>query len=97
MRTSKHYEPGEKEKIFQMKEEGVALEDIAKEAGRSVAAIQSLLYKKDRRPEGMKDQKPMPTPREMIKALYERGYRIRNNELYVIREEKVNLYDIIKK
>lgn len=34
-------------------------------------------------------------PRDMIKYLYSLGYRIKNNELVVLVEQKVNLKDII--
>ena len=44
-----------------------------------------------------KQYKPTPTmtPREMIKHLYTLGYRIKNNELVVLVEQKVNIKDII--
>lgn len=35
------------------------------------------------------------SPREMIKHLYSLGYRIKNNELVVLVEQKVNIKDII--
>ena len=35
------------------------------------------------------------TPREMIKALYDLGYRIKNNDLVVLVEKAVNIKDII--
>lgn len=46
----------------------------------------------------MKQEEPKPaqlTPREMIKHLYSLGYRIKNNELVVLVEQKVNIKDII--
>ena len=39
--------------------------------------------------------KPM-TYREMIKALWDAGYRIKNNKLVVVSEREVNLADIVK-
>ena len=44
-----------------------------------------------------KQYKPTPTmtPREMIKHLYTLGYRIKNNELVVLVEQRVNIKDII--
>ena len=35
------------------------------------------------------------SPREMIKHLYTLGYRIKNNELVVLVEQKVNIKDIL--
>jgi len=41
-------------------------------------------------------EKPMPTPREMIKALYDMGYRIENNQIVCYKRQVVVVDDIIK-
>ena len=100
------YTQNEVEIIKSMRSQNVPYKKIGETLGRSEAAISLFcqrlerniaLQKADEAVKLVESQKSLKafTPREMIKYLYSLGYRIKNNELVVLEERKVNLLDII--
>ena len=90
--------------IVQLYEEGHTAKEIAELTNRTTAAIYQCLHKIRKKGEGA-TAKPAPpkeqgtrelTPREMIRRLYEMGYRIENNQVVYIEKRIIKIQDIIK-
>lgn len=87
-------------KLSDMHKAGKSYTEIAEELGRSFNSVRNKICKSDM----ARRTVPVPaasrptcemSPREMIKKLYDMGYRIKDNKLYVIRPVEVKLQDII--
>ena len=110
MKTSKRYTAKEWAEVVDMFNQGATYQEIAEMTGRTPDAIRVKLNLAGmtRRPVSQKTENPpkekklvkIPTiedfpPRDLIKRLYDLGYRIKNNKLYVVTEKVVNIADII--
>lgn len=107
------YTEQEIDSIMRMFESGVTVREIAEKFGRTMAGIYELRRKvkngeihtqKNAPPTSPQKQQPTAptkpkelTPREMIKALYDMGYRIENNKLVHYQKHIIELADIIHK
>lgn len=100
----KNYTLAEQTTIQEMYKAGKTAVEIANILDRTPAAIRSFIQRekdKDKEPE-VKEvikevvKKEKLTPREMIKQLYDLGYRIKNNGLVVVSVQEVNLADIVR-
>lgn len=90
------YTPEELQTIVRLFDEGKTAKEIAKATGRTVSAIYSLKLRKGKSPApANRDKVREMTPREMIKALYDMGYRIEGNKLVLVMRKEVKLSDII--
>lgn len=78
--------------------------EIAEITGRTTSAIKQVVMKNRRdekdappkeNPVKIHENREQLTPREMIKALYDMGYRIENNQLICYQKQVVKLQDII--
>ena len=92
-------------------DEGKTGREIAEIIGRSTSSIYHIIYNMRHNPapspekheavgiiaNGNQSLRPVlkMTPREMIKALYDMGYRIENNKLVCYQKVEVKLQDII--
>ena len=85
IQTSKKNQEKIDELLKRSNEVNITAEEMQKTADEAIADF----YGKQQKP------KVTMTPREMIKHLYTLGYRIKDNQLIVLVEQKVNLKDII--
>lgn len=96
----KHWTQQEKELVLKLRADGLTYWQIGTRIGRTAVAVQTFIK---RQPAAAataaespaKSQRAM-TPRQMIKALYDLGYRIEENQLVVVKREVVKHSDIIK-
>lgn len=96
---AKHFTKQEKDAILQYHKEGYSNTEIAKFTGRSVAGVGRFITLTNnayalKKAEPAVIKEPM-TPREMIKALWDLGYRIEDNELVCYQRQVVKLGDIV--
>ncbi len=99
----KHYTKDELDKMVQLKREGASYEEIARMFNRTPHAVQQKLStlgtRKDN--EGSSEEAPKRKPlddyqpREIIKYLYNLGYRIKDNKLVFIYEQVVNMKSVL--
>lgn len=105
MGSGKTFTKTEKEMLFKYKEEGKTMKEISSLLNRPIRSLQGVIHREKMR-EAQKRQQETPvivkqpklsdfTPREMIKYLYNLGYRIENNELVCYVKQTVNIKDII--
>jgi IS30 family transposase len=98
-----HYTVDDIQTISRMNDEGHSAREIAEVLGRSAASVSVQIAKirKGQRLNIGKAETPVVTkvvemtPREMIKRLYNLGYRIENNTLVCYTKQVVKLNDII--
>lgn len=100
MSTKNTYSQEDLEKIIDLHEnKKLNYHQIADIMGRSYSSIVNFLARQKGNTATIKklSQKSLSdyTPREMIKHLYNLGYRIENNEIVCIQKVKVNIKDII--
>lgn len=94
--------------IVELYNGGFTMEEIAKDMGIKFSRVQgaiararksnpeSVITKKKRLPKKPVIQKEKLTPREMIKALYDLGYRIEDNQLVIYQRQVVKIGDVTK-
>lgn len=93
----KRYTEQELNEMRQMREQGASYKQIAEMFGRSTYAVQSKfkelgwVCKKPTTSLSLSDFKP----RDMIKHLYNLGYRIEDNKLVLVQRTVVNLRSIV--
>lgn len=106
MNNKNVYTQEELDILRQMKAEGAKTKAIAELLGRSVSSIDNKWYQlraMDKATEQPKEQRLVKipkledfSPREMIKHLYNLGYRIEDNRLVLVRKDYVNIKSIIE-
>ena len=103
----KQYTPEDLETMRRMKEEGAKYEEIAHAVGHSVKSVQMKMYSMGlvsviKSPEAEPKLVKVKTlddftPREMIKHLYNLGFRIEGEgRLVLVKKEYVNLKSILE-
>ena len=92
---AKHLTKQEKEAILSYHKEGYSNAEIAELIGRSDSTIGYTLARAKAATEEVKPSVREMTPREMIKALYDLGYRIEDNELVCYQRQVVKLGDVV--
>lgn len=103
----KPYTTTEVAEILQLYDAGKTPAEIGEKMGRTRSAIYQMIYnmRKGNNPvptpphsENAPAPKPTSTmtPREMIKALYDMGYRIENNQLVCYVKQVVKIKDVIQ-
>ena len=103
----RRFTPEEIKDIVRLYDNGVPAKEIAKQKDRTTGSIHQVIYQVRKQ---MKNENATPTasakpasmpkptnlsPREMIKALYDMGYRIENNQLVCYQKQVVKVSDII--
>lgn len=107
MRTKKFYTPEELETMRQMKQSGASWSEIASAVGHSVRSVQLKMYqagmvnmiRTEDAPRNLVKVKTLDdfTPREIIKHLYDLGYRIEGEgRIVLVKKEYVNLKSILE-
>lgn len=107
-KVSRPYTADELEAIKALHDDGCSAEEIGEITGRTRNAIYQCVYEIKKKEKlgggGNSQEKPEPapqvkvrdmTPREMIKKLYDMGYRIENNQLVCITRNVIKLNDIL--
>lgn len=93
------------EEIVELFNGGATMKEIAEDFGLSISAVQNAIrryrmshpneaqykYKKAE----VKVVKEELTPREMIKRLYDLGYRIEDNQLVIYQKQVVKIGDVV--
>ena len=100
MNTRNTYSQEDLEKIIDLhKNKNLTYHQIAEIMGRSPSSISNFMARQRGNTSTIQklSKKSLGdyTPREMIKHLYNLGYRIENNEIVCIQKVKVNIKDII--
>lgn len=95
-----HYSAEDIQTIARMTDEGRTAREIAEHLGRSVGSVNNQIGKIRHGKRPVKKEENTPplremTPREMIKHLYNLGYRIENNQLVCYTKNVVKIQDII--
>lgn len=106
-KTYRPFTPEENNKIQRLYDEGKTAKEIGEAIGRTTGSVNQQIYKM-RKAAGENDTKPIGllhkdtpvkekelTPRQMIKKLYDLGYRIENNQLVCYTKNVVKIQDII--
>ena len=98
--ASKSFTYQETETIREALSKGMSYKEIAELLGRSVSSIANKAHKIKRKEETTKHStlailEKIPN-REIIRYLYDIGYRIDNNELVLVQKVRVKLEDIVK-
>ena len=99
----KKYTEEELCEMHKMRKQGATYKQIADKFGRSVVAVQQKFVEKgwtkwgDENPKIIERKAKLSDfkPREMIKYLYELGYRIKNNRLVLITESVIDINKIL--
>ena len=101
MKTSKKYTEQELNDMRQMKEQGATYKQIGEMLGRTELAVQQKFcemgWTKPSQPAVAGEQPKQRaklsdfTPREIIKYLYDLGYRIEDNRIVLVQKKYVNL------
>ena len=109
MARSNPYTQSELATILRMHKEGYPAKVIAEKVGRTPYAIHQVVHRQGKGWSCVEGDKVVPkeerpvlqqnelTPREMIKKLYDMGYRIENNKLVCYVKQVVNIQDVIGK
>lgn len=109
MRSYKRFTQEELAQVIKLREDGATSGEIATKLGVEPRRIHDLLFRLKRKetiqPTEAPINKVIPAkpektlndfqPRDMIKYLYNLGYRIDNEGLYVITKQRVNLQSVI--
>lgn len=101
--NSKKYTQEDIEILVQMKKDGATSKQIAERLGRSVSSVDNKYWQVSKEtPKEDTERKLVKIPkledfppREMIKHLYNLGYRIEDNRLVLIRKDYINIKKII--